>query len=69
MITIETPWRAVETQRRGLEALFAASRSSQERQFIAGALAVLDWIEHGEQSPLEQLSPSLHAAVAEDARG
>lgn len=67
MITIETPLKAVHTQRRGLELLLVTR--ADEREFLLGALAVLDWLEHGLPSPLEQMCSVTHAAIQEDMDG
>lgn len=67
MIVIETPARALRVQRKGLQLLLTTR--PDRREFVCGALAVLDWIEHGSESPLEQLSLVTARALAEDERG
>lgn len=52
MITVETPLRAIQSQRAALEQLMMTCTAEQYTR-IEGALVVLDWLEHGEPSPVE----------------
>lgn len=64
MITCETPLRSVQSQRRGLEVLWATRPDL--REYIRGAIATLDWVEFGSPSPLEGYSPELVAPLERD---
>lgn len=57
MITIETPLRAVQTQREILRAALenASPTDAAQISWLAGALAVLDWLEHGHPLPVERV--------------
>jgi hypothetical protein len=66
MITVETPLKSIEVQRRGLEVLLV-SAGALEAQYILGALHTLAWLRHGEDSPLELLNEGVFNAVKADA--
>lgn len=52
MITVEVPLRSIQTQREALMGL-APSVPSAKQPWLDGALAVLWWLEHGGDTPLE----------------
>lgn len=64
MITAEIPVKSIKAERRGLEVLLVTRRD--RRDFILGAIAVLNWIEHGGDSPLAGMSPETADAVLRD---
>jgi hypothetical protein len=57
VITIETPLRAVQTQREILRAALENASPTDATRIarIEGALAVLDWLEHGHPLPVERV--------------
>jgi hypothetical protein len=65
MITVETPLKSIQSQRRGLEVLLV-SAGAREAQYILGALHTLAWLERGEESPLELLNETVFNAVQAD---
>jgi hypothetical protein len=64
MITVETPLRSIKAERTGLEVLLVTKK--ERRDFILGALAILDWIELGASSPLENMSRETADALRSD---
>jgi len=52
LITCEVPLRSIQSQRECL-AILQLEVSPETAAFIEGAIAVLDWMEHGGDTPLE----------------
>lgn len=55
MIIVETPLRSITTLRNVYTALLAAQPDLERKAWLEGALALLDWLEHGGEPPVEML--------------
>lgn len=67
MITVAISQKSLHAQRRGLEILLTTM--PDRREFILGALEVLDWVEFGKPSPLGRLAPTIQVAIDQDRDG